>query len=165
MSSVTKLNAKAPEPLPEFSWGPAEPHFGCSKRLGRIANADESLARDKRRIWARIGNLSGIRLYGNRVLVAIWVPGEKKTGSIILVDNTADEDKWQGKTGMVVGLGPQAFKSDENRTFLPEEIPVLGDWVLMRKGDGHMLQVWGHECMMMDDTAIRAVLDRPDAVY
>jgi co-chaperonin GroES (HSP10) len=169
MSAVLKMpKAKAPKaktPEPEFTWNLGEPHYGTSKRLGLIDNPTKLFERDKRYIWERVGNLKGFQLAGNNVLVAIWVTTQNRTGSIILPETTANEDKWQGKAGMVIGMGPHAYVSDQHRTFLNEEIPAIGDWVLFRKGDGPMLQVWGHECIMLDDQSIRAILDRPDAVF
>lgn len=158
------------EETPEVFWGPADiAYWPVSRVIGTIPNPREFFAREARRLQARLGDLSDVRMFGANTLVAVWATKEERRtqGGLILhtTDKSKDEHVYQAKAGLLVKMGPHAFKSDENRTFLPEEVPAIGDWVLFRKGDGPMLEMWGQECMMLNDTMIRAILDRPDAVY
>jgi hypothetical protein len=48
----------------------------------------------------------------SQVLVMGYTPAERTKGGIILTARARDEDRFQGKIGLVVAMGPGAFKDD-----------------------------------------------------
>jgi co-chaperonin GroES (HSP10) len=120
----------------------------------------------KHALLETLGDISGIELTLNRILIAIWVRPEKTTGGIILTDKFRDEDKWQGVSGLVVAMGPQAFAENGEIEFTPGDIAKVGDWVMFRKGDGVRVSVNKHECILLtSERGILAKVDRPDRVF
>ena len=66
-------------------------------------------------IMKDIGDLSTFELFNNQVLVAVYVRPKKTKSGIYLPDATVDEDKIQGKVGLVVKKGPLAFVDESNQ--------------------------------------------------
>lgn len=112
----------------------------------------------------QLGNLDDIQVFNNEVLVAIYVRPQKTKSGLHLPSQTTDEDKFQGKVGLVVKLGFQAFDDPNNRWFKGTKVNV-GDWVYFRVTDGWSINVHGVPCRMIDDTDIRGVTKFPDAVW
>jgi co-chaperonin GroES (HSP10) len=65
---------------------------------------------------------AGVRPFGSRVLIQIRTP-KKKIGSIHLVQDTIDTEKWNTQAAKVIALGPLAFKNRNTMEQWPE-----GDW-------------------------------------
>ena len=61
-------------------------------------------------ILKEVGDLSSVEIFNNQILVAIYIRPEKTSGGIILANQTRDEDKWQGKMGLVLKKGPSAWE-------------------------------------------------------
>ena len=82
----------------------------------------------------------GVTMLGADVLLVMYEriksrAGEEKKskGGIILVETqtgTSSEDKWQGKVGLVMKMGPIAFQDDESHRF-GGIAPKVGDWVIV----------------------------------
>lgn len=87
-------------------------------------------------------------VFHNRVLVATYVRPEKTKGGIILADRTLIEDRFQGKTGLVIAIGPQAFQDDGGAKFGGVRVEP-GDWVTYRPTDGT-------EVFFVDDNGLDA---------
>lgn len=111
-----------------------------------------------------LGDLSDIDLFNNQVLVAIYKRPEKTKGGIILADQTRDEDRYQGKVGLVVKLGPTAFVDDDSVKFHGQNVSV-GDWVVYRPSDGWPNAVHKVDCRILQDTQIRMRVGRPDSIW
>lgn len=112
----------------------------------------------------QLGNLDDIQVFNNEVLVATYVRPQKTKSGLHLPSQTIDEDRFQGKVGLVVKLGLQAFDDPNNRWFKGTKVNV-GDWVYFRVTDGWSINVHGVSCRMIDDTDIRGVTKYPDAVW
>lgn len=116
----------------------------------------------------KLGDLSEVEVFNNQVLVAIYIRPEKTAGGIFLTESHRDEDKNQGKIGLVVRMGEQAFVSNDKWTF-----PDIqeGDWVFFRASDGWAMTVNRGAsdknvlCRMVDDTNIRGRVQHPDQVW
>ena len=104
-----------------------------------------------------------------QVLVAVYNRAgydgsEVKTkGGILLLQKTTEEDLWQGKVGLVLALGPYAFRDDKGE-IIPGS-PKVGDWVHFRVGDTLgslsgklMLRFFDHE-------ATRGIVEDPDELF
>lgn len=101
---------------------------------------------------------------GYQLLIAMWLrPKESKSkGGIILTDRTLDEDKWQGKVGQVLALGPCAYVSDQYRVFNGEWCEP-GDWVVVPKSEhvSRMLEVEGMVFCFLNDDRILGTIGSP----
>lgn len=111
-----------------------------------------------------IGNLDSVEIFNNQVLVAVYIRPKKTRSGIYLPDATVEEDKVQGKVGLVVKKGPQAFVDTSNEWFADITINDL-DWVIFRPSDGWGITVNGVLCRIIDDTAIRGKIQSPDQVW
>lgn len=97
------------------------------------------------------------------VLVAIFVRPNVTAGGIHLTDAYKDEDVFQGKTGLILRMGPQAFTDDETHSWPVK--PRVGDWVAYRVSDGWPIYLGDQPCRLVNERGIRMVLNRPDVVY
>ena len=119
----------------------------------------------------RIGKLDHIRLLHNQVLVATYVRPEKTRGGIILAPSIRDEDKYQGKVGLVIAKGPMAFVDDSRTQFMGATVEI-SDWITYRMSDGWQMTIKGnrtsdspngeYHCRMLQDIDIKAIISHPD---
>jgi co-chaperonin GroES (HSP10) len=111
-------------------------------------------------------DLANIEPMFNQVMVATYVRPEKTKGGIILAENSGPrkEDLYQGKTGLVVKLGPTAFMDDGAVKFHGQKVAV-GDWVVFRPSDGWKLLVNGREVRVLQDVFLKAKIASPDLVF
>lgn len=113
---------------------------------------------------AKVGDISKHELFANQILLAVYKRPEKTKSGIILSDSTRKEDEFQGKVGLVLALGPQAFVSDARVDFGEQAVSV-GDWIVCRSSDGWKLNINGVLCRMIEDTHVKMRVPAPDAVY
>lgn len=132
----------------------------------------------KGKIFRKVGNLDNVDVFNSQVLVGVYQrPEEAKTKSGLLVTHlTTGEDRFQSKVGVILKMGPSAFRDERGVWFKDQEMQV-GDWVVYRASDGWSLglpvdvpetgdeRTKGFLCKLMDDTAIRMRIPHPDAIY
>lgn len=135
--------------------------------------------------------VQGIQLLRNRVLVASFIRPEKTSGGIIRPDAVREEDKWQGKAGLILAVGPSAFEfpeivddidqvrqekgcvTREDISIIKYErhnLPRIGDWVFFRGSDtwDSGLQVApgvGAHCRFIFDDAIIGRIADPATIW
>jgi len=80
-----------------------------------------------------LGDLSDYEPFHNLVLIATYMPPEK-IGSIIVTDRSLEENRFQGKSGLVLKWGPTAFKDDSATKFGGTKV-ACGDWIVFRPSD------------------------------
>lgn len=105
-----------------------------------------------------------MKLMRNRVLVASFVASVRTRGGIIRPQKTMDEDRYQGKVGLVLKMGPIAFRFDED----PERkhAPKIGDWVLFRTADTHEVGIGqGAPCRFIYDDLVQSIIENPMDFY
>lgn len=132
----------------------------------------------------------GIQVQRNRVIVATYVRPNITRGGIIMTDKSADEDRWQGKAGLLLKRGPVAFEYDEvlehvhNAPVDTAEdvaryqaerdlgIPQIGDWVMFRNSEtweiGLCVDPATGEAVsarVVADDSILAVVNDPSAIF
>lgn len=107
-----------------------------------------------------IGDLSTFEVMGDRVLVGIFMRPEKTKGGIIRPDANKEEDVWQGKVGLVLKLGPNAFINPDDGSVYDQRVEA-GDWVVFKVGDGWQLEVNKMPCRMIKDTNFIAKVKDP----
>lgn len=130
--------------------------------------ADARLEVNKEQVFEELGDLSGIRVALNQILLAIYKAPEVTRGGIIRPDVVKDEDIYQGVSALVVKRGPHCYEQTSNMDFTwhPDEIAEVGDWVMFRRGEGFRVDVNKRECILMhSERGIKLILDRPDRVY
>jgi co-chaperonin GroES (HSP10) len=123
-------------------------------------------------ILDRAGNLEGVEVFGNDMLVAIYKRPEKTKTGIILVDDTRGEDVHQGKVGLILKMGPTCFVDDEGNKFRDIQ---EGDWVVFRPSDGWRITLntlRGNsskentlDARVVSDISVRARVSDPDLIY
>lgn len=135
--------------------------------------------------------VEGIQVQRNRVIVATYVRPNVSAGGIIFTQKNADEDRWQGKVGLVLKRGPVAFDYEEVREGMDRlaeidpqatvddarpvlekrlHIPQVGDWVMCRNSETweFALRVEPGKavsCRVVADDSILAVVTDPSAIY
>lgn len=127
----------------------------------RTSRGDEA----KKMLLDKLGDLSSISVMHNRILVAIYIRPEKTASGLFIPDKSRDEDRYQGKVGLVVKIGPRAFQDDERVKFHGQNIKV-GDWVYYHVADGRDLRVNGVDCRLFAyETQIIGVVEDPESVW
>jgi len=129
-------------------------------------------------LWDAAGDLSDYDIFHNLVLVATYIPPPKTfkgpNGEDIpfhSTDKTLAEDRFQGKVGLVLRVGPIAFQDDGAAKFGGVTIKP-GDWVMYRPSDGTELFIRdrrkineGLSCRLIEDTFIRGRTKDPALIY
>ena len=110
------------------------------------------------------GKLPGYEVFGNRILIGIYERPEKTKSGIYITDGTRKEDEHQGKSGLVLMLGPNAFVSDRNYDFKDQKLEP-GDWISVFVNDGRKIVVNGQLCRIVADQDITFRIPAPDAVF
>lgn len=117
----------------------------------------------KAKLLDAVGDVDGVDIFHNQVLVAVYIAPEKTKGGIIRPQQNIDEDKYQGKVGLIIKLGPNAFISDAKWSW-PEDMSV-GDWVFYRISDTVGVTVNGQTCRILDDVDVKGRVEKPDDVW
>lgn len=108
-----------------------------------------------------------IEVFHNQVLIGLYLGPEKSKGGIIYSDIRKTENEYQGKVGVVLKIGPLAFKDDDRNKFEGQNIEV-GDWVAIRPNDGWPCRLGGIKgiaCRMVEDVHVKMRLAGPDDLY
>ena len=111
------------------------------------------------------GAVASITVLGDKVLVASYARPDKTAGGILLVDKTRDEEKYQGKTGLIVAMGPLAFVEDADHHWNASRTPKIGDWILFNIGDTRRLLIREADCRILSDVNVHAIISDPDDIY
>lgn len=134
--------------------------------------------------------MARIKLQRNRCIVATYVPPSVTKGGIILVNNTVEENRYQGKSGLLIAAAPSAFDFDELREEIARRrkgktslatatrdaraylgIPQVGDWVSFINSETREfgVPVAGEHtlasCRIVTDDCIGMVIDDPRLIY
>lgn len=118
----------------------------------------------KAELLSAVGDLSQIEIMHNQILVAVYIRPEKTKSGIYLTSNTRDEDRYQGKAGLVLKKGPLAFVDDDANKFHGQNVEV-GDWVFYRVSDGFQVMINGRLCRLLEEVHIKGKIPSPDVVF
>ena len=111
-----------------------------------------------------LGDINTVEVFNNQMLVAVYIRPQKTKSGIILTDKTVEEDRYQGKVGLVLKAGPSAFVDETGKWFNGETVKV-GDWVVFRPSDGWAVSINGQPCRILDDLSIKARVMEPDMIW
>lgn len=156
-----------------FNGKPIQRKIAIRGSLGRPVQHTITVQHDKDPkldILERIGEVPAGVVQFSQILVAIYMPPRvtKSSGGVIFTDQISDED-WgeaqaQGKTGLVVSCGPQAYVDDESVKFHGTRNEV-GDWVWFRPSDGMPCEINGVFCRVFSERHIIGKIPHPDYVW
>lgn len=125
----------------------------------------------KQALMSSVGDISGMDLFHNNVIVAVYIRPEKTKSGIFLPDTHRDEDRWQSKIGVILKMGDSAFLPDGSQWNWGKKAPKVGDWVFFRPSDGFNITLRGEGCKdgvlcrRLKDTSIEGVVPNPDMVW
>lgn len=129
----------------------------------KAINVVAASADPKQAILDTVGDLSGIEVIGDRVLMGTFIRPEKTKGGIFLTDSTKEEDIWQGKVGLVLKWGPDAFINPETGESYAQSVKV-GEWAVYYGGDAKPVQVNNFPCRLIRDSLILMKVTDPMAI-
>lgn len=118
----------------------------------------------KQKLLDQLGDLSGVEILNNQILCAVYVRPTKTKSGIYLADQTTAEDRFQGKVGLLVGMGPAAFQDDTGQWFADSSFK-LHDWLVFRPSDGWNITINGVLCRMLSDTQVKMRVPTPDLAW
>jgi co-chaperonin GroES (HSP10) len=149
--------AKAKVEKPTANKGGVEPNMTA---LGDCETAEAQ----KEMLLAMLGDMSGQRPLGNRVVVATYVTRQRSKGGIIYVDKRKDNSRYEGKIGLVIAVGPTAFRYDGSYEWEGPK-PKVGDWVWYRASDAPERFIKDVSCRTIEDDRIEGITDDPVAIF
>ena len=118
----------------------------------------------KKAILQAIGDISDFEIFNNKILVAVYIRPEKTKSGIFLTDNHREEDKYQGKVGLILKMGSSAFDDPSGEWFKGVTFN-LHDWIIMRPSDGWSITVNGVLCRILDDMNVQGRATHPDQAW
>lgn len=109
--------------------------------------------------------LDDIDIGGADVLVGIWMPEKnaKSSGGIILPDKSRQEYQFQGVTGLILKLGPLAYKTEKTERWF-DAPPKVGEWVSFNFKQGESFLLAKQPCRLVGDQYVLMRLPRPDLI-
>lgn len=109
-----------------------------------------------------------IDIFHNSVLVAVFIRPNYKLlpngEKLHYADQTVDEDKWQGKVGLVLKKGRIAFQNDARNDFKGQDVNP-GDWVMFRVNEAPAIKLGGLQCRLLEDIHVRGVIRNPEVIW
>ena len=112
--------------------------------LHNIYHEDYMVA--KSQIQEHLGNIDNLDIFGREVLLAVYVRPMKSNKGVHMSAAWQREDVYQGKTALILKMGPGAFQGDESYVkamFGDHRPPARGDWVMVRPNDGMSVNIRG----------------------
>jgi co-chaperonin GroES (HSP10) len=170
MTAATRLKEYADDTLASQR---AKELKAKKERLTNKGNIDANLTdlatcgsseEQKEVLLAKLGDLSGQQPLGCRVLVATYVGADRSAGGILFTDKRKDAARYEGKVGLVLAVGPTAFRYDGA---FPWEgpTPQVGQWVWYRASDGPERWIRHVSCRTISDDLIEGITTDPTAIY
>lgn len=130
-----------------------------AKKLLELSQA----ANPKQAIQKAVGDLSGVDIFFNQILVGVYIQHNKTAGGVYLPENTLKESVWQGVVGLVLKKGPMAFVDDDTISFLGQNVEI-GDWIVYRAGDALNITVNETSCRLVQDRLVKMRINDPAMV-
>jgi len=126
-------------------------------KVAQIAQADDP----KTAIVKAVGDLSGVEVNSDLVLVGTFIRNEKIRG---LIRPDVAEDEHQGKVGLVLKIGPYAYGDWELEDVRGQNAPV-GAWVVFQIKDAWPMQINGAPVRLVPYERLRLRVSNPNLIY
>jgi hypothetical protein len=124
-----------------------------------------SQAADKKTaIIKAVGDLSGVRVCSDLVLMGTYIQGDRTAGGVYRPTTVLQESEFQGKVGLVLKAGPLAFgdwEDDDERG----QNAKPHTWVIYQIKDAWPMQFNQTACRMIPYNKIRMVISDPELVF
>ena len=136
-------------------------------KLDVVALAERDAGTDfKKAVHKILGKLDWQVLHSD-VLVATYIRPRKTSGGIILPEKSVDEDRYQAKVGLVLKLGPAAFKYTRGAYAYEGPVPKVGDYVTFHTSDAREVGFRGVSLKYIVDELVRAIVpdEDVDSIY
>ena len=118
----------------------------------------------KQGIINAVGDLTGIGVFSDLVLLGTFIRNEKTAGNIILPKEYLQEDEHQGKVGLVLKSGPLAYADwEEGEESGKNAQPHT--WVVYAIKDSWPVQINGVACRFIPYDKLRARVTDPKMVF
>lgn len=118
----------------------------------------------KKMVLKSLGDLSGITVLADNVLVATYIKPRKTSGGIIIPEASIHEDRHQGKVGLVLKVGEGAFKYVGGYKY-EGTVPEIGQYVAFHTSDAREMALNGVSIKFIPDSLIRMIVPDPDNLY
>lgn len=124
-----------------------------------------SQAKDKKQaIIDSVGDLAGVEVFSDLVLVGTYIEDEKTAGGIYKPKSTVQESEFQGKVGLVLKSGPLAYGDWEEGDEIGKNAQP-STWVVFAIKDGWPVQINGVACRFIPYEKLRARVADPAMVF
>ena len=97
---------------------------------------------------------------GWRIVILPHKGVEKTKGGVLLSDQAIQEQQWTTNVGLVMKLGPMAYKDKDK--FSTGHWCKEKDWVIYARYAGSRLKIDGGELRILNDDEILGVVDSPE---
>lgn len=116
------------------------------------------------------GAADDFEVFHNLVLVATYIEPEKTAGGIYKPDKSIQENRFQGKCGLVLKAGPRAFVDQPPHALFGGVTVKPGDWVVVRPSDGLEAflgseKAGGASVRLFEDSHIKGRVADPSVIY
>jgi co-chaperonin GroES (HSP10) len=117
-------------------------------------------------------NIENFEPFHNLILIATYVRSDKTQGGIIIGgDRTRAEDRFQGKIGLVLKVGPTAFKGKTPESFGGITVKP-GEWIMYKASDAHEFffvdekkPLDGSSARLIEDTLVMGRVADPERIF
>lgn len=135
--------------------------IASATKIGAISQAS-----DKRQaIIDAVGDLSGVKVHSDLVLVGTYIRDEKRASGLILPEEHLKEDEFQGKVGLVLARGPHAYTEYTDGGNDGGKNAELHTWVVFSIKETWPVQINGTACRFIAYDKIRATIPDPKMVF
>lgn len=135
-----------------------------SLSIDRLSKASDP----KLSLIAEIGQatIDDYQLFDDDLLLGTYIRPEKTKGGIIITAKAKDEDRYQGKAGLLMKAGPTAWKYDASGQYAFEgKVPELHSWLVYRASEGWEISINGVSCRIIRARHIRGVITDPSVIW
>lgn len=102
-----------------------------------------------------------IRAVGHDVLIAMYNRAGKQTAGGLFIPDSNREDEYQGKVGLIVGMGPLC-RGEAFEEWFGGEPPIIHDWIGINVRDGMSMLVGKTACRLVEWKFLRFPTVVPD---
>ena len=123
----------------------------------------------KGELLEKVGDISDIEVFNDKILIAIYEHEGVTKGGIITPGGTRTESKYQGKVGLILKMGPGVNAGASVREELRGGLFQIGDWVAVNASDGLSMNAGKHGSDIMlrllSEASVHIRVKSPDSIW